>query len=224
MSTDSAARNVVVVDSGFADGAGAMRPRWRTSVRPAQPIRAGAASGHDCDAVVVGGGPAGAAAAARLTARGFTTILVDRATFPRDKVCGDFVGPAALAELADLGVTGTEAFGASNKVGSGAVHVDGDKLTARPLPHVDGLPRYGRVIPRLQLDAWVLDAARRAGATVLEGRKVTMVERAPDAVTVQGHSAAGRWQLRARLLLGADGSNSIIARALRGSPPPSHDR
>jgi menaquinone-9 beta-reductase len=179
---------------------------------------------HDADAVIVGGGPAGAAAAARLAAGGFTTILVDRSAFPRDKVCGDFVGPAALTELADLGVAGTKAFRATNKIRDGALHIDGDKLVGRPLPQVDGLPPYGRVIPRLQLDAWVLDAARRAGATVLDGHKVTAIEQAPGAVTVQGHSAAGPWQLRTRLLLGADGSNSTVARALRGSPPPSHDR
>ena len=65
---------------------------------------AAGAPGHDADAIVVGGGPAGAAAAARLAARGFRTVLIDRASFPRDKVCGDFVGPAALVELADLGV------------------------------------------------------------------------------------------------------------------------
>ena len=224
MSTGSAARNVVVVDSGFADGSGAMRPRWRPSVRPAQPIRAGAASGHDCDAVVVGGGPAGAAAAARLAARGFTTIMVDRATFPRDKVCGDFVSPAALAELADLGVTGTGAFGATNAISDCALYVDGDPLGVLAIPQVGGLPAYGRVIPRRHLDAWILDAARRAGATVLDGRKVTAVERAPDAVTIRGHSAAGPWQLRTRLLVGADGSNSIIARALRGTVPPRQDR
>jgi len=184
----------------------------------------GAASGHDCDAVIVGGGPAGAAAAARLAARGFTTILVDRAAFPRDKVCGDFVGPAALAELADLGVTSTEAFGATNTIRDCALYVDGDQLGALAIPQVDGLPAYGRVIPRRHLDAWVLDTARRAGATVLEGRKVTAVQQAPGAVTVHGHSAAGPWQLRTRLLIGADGSNSIIARALRGSPPPRQDR
>jgi 2-polyprenyl-6-methoxyphenol hydroxylase-like FAD-dependent oxidoreductase len=85
---------------------------------------------RDCDVVVVGGGPAGAASAARLAAKGFTTIVVDRATFPRDKVCGDFVGPAALAELADLGVTGTEAFGATNTISEFALHVDGDQLGA----------------------------------------------------------------------------------------------
>ena len=150
--------------------------------------------------------------------------MVDRAAFPRDKVCGDFVGPAALAELADLGVTGTEAFGATNTIGECALHVDGDQLGALAIPQVDGLPAYGRVIPRRRLDAWILDAARRAGATVLDGRKVTAIERAPDAVTVHGHSEAGPWQLRTRLLLGADGSNSIIARALRGTMPPRQDR
>jgi menaquinone-9 beta-reductase len=178
----------------------------------------------DADAVVVGGGPAGSAAAALLAARGFSAILVDRASFPRDKVCGDFVGPAALAELADLGVAAGEDFGATNKLSDLALHVDGRKLAGGLLPQVPGLPPCGRVIPRLQLDAWVLQAARRAGATVLGGRRVAGIERAPDAVTVRGLSSAGPWELRARLLFGADGSNSTVARALRGAPPPRRDR
>jgi geranylgeranyl reductase family protein len=182
------------------------------------------APGHDADAVVVGGGPAGAAAAARLAARGVRTVLIDRATFPRDKVCGDFVGPTALAELADLGVAQTEAFRATSRLADLALHVDGDQLPVMGIPQVDGLPGYGRVIPRLQLDAWILDAARRAGATVLEGRKVTAMQQAPGAIIVRGDSAAGPWQLRTRLLLGADGSNSIIARTLRGGVPPRQDR
>src|SRR6516225_10794253 len=171
MSKGSAARNVVVIHRGFVDGTGGMRPaRWRASTRPAPPIGAGTALEPDCDVVVVGGGPAGAAAAAWLAAGGFTTVVVDRATFPRDKVCGDFVGPAALAELADLGVTGTEAFAATNTVGECALHVDGNQLGVLAIPQVGGLPAYGRVIPRLQLDAWILNAAQRAGATVLHGR------------------------------------------------------
>jgi len=191
--------------------------------RLAQPMRTGA-PGHDADAIVVGGGPAGAAAAARLAARGFRTVLIDRASFPRDKVCGDFIAPAALAELADLGVAQTEAFRATSKMSDLALHVDGAQLTVMGIPRVDGLASYGRVIPRLQLDAWILDAARHAGATVLDGHKVTAVQQAPDAITVRGDSAAGPWQLRTRLLLGADGSNSIIARTLRGGVPPRQDR
>jgi menaquinone-9 beta-reductase len=189
----------------------------------AQPKRPGTA-GHDCDVVVVGGGPAGAAAAARLAARGFRTVLIDRASFPRDKVCGDFVGPMALVELADLGVAQTAAFGATAAMTQLALHVDDDQPAVLSIPEVDAIPGYGRVIPRLQLDAWILDAARQAGATVWDGRKAEAVERAPDAITVRGRGAAGPWQLRARLLLGADGSNSMVARTLRGGPPPSQDR
>jgi len=201
-----------------------MRSGGEHAARSARLSRAGAAPGHDWDAVIVGGGPAGAAAAARLAARGFRTVLVDRASFPRDKVCGDFVGPAALAELADLGVTETEAFRASGKMRNFALHVDGEQLAVLRIPQVGGLAGYGRVIPRLQLDTWVLDAARCAGATILDGRKVTEVQPGPDAVTVRGQSAAGPWQLRARLLLGADGSNSMVARVLRGAVPPRRDR
>jgi len=191
--------------------------------RLAQPVRTGAL-GHDADAIVVGGGPAGAAAAARLAARGFRTVLIDRASFPRDKVCGDFVGPTALAELADLGVAQAEAFRATSKMADLALHVDGDQLTVMGIPQVDGLPGYGRVIPRLQLDAWILDAARQAGATILDGRKVTAVQQAPDAITVRGQNAAGPWQLRTRLLLGADGSNSMVARTLHAGVPARQDR
>ena len=180
--------------------------------------------GDDCDVVVVGGGPAGAAAAARLAAEGFRTVLVDRASFPRDKVCGDFVGPMALAELADLGVAELEAFGATAAMATLALHVDSDRPALLGIPEVDGIPGYGRVIPRLQLDAWIVDAARQAGATVLEGRKADGVLHTPDAVIVRGDGASGRWQLRARLLLGADGSNSMVARTLHGGAPAGRDR
>ena len=113
-------------------------------------------------------------------------MLVDRASFPRDKVCGDFVGPMALAELADLGVAQAEAFAATSRMTRLALHIDADQPAVMEVPKVDGIPGYGRVIPRLQLDAWIMDAARLAGATVLDGRKAEAVEQAPDA----GHQSA----------------------------------
>ncbi|MGH6840395.1 MAG: NAD(P)/FAD-dependent oxidoreductase, partial [Methylocella sp.] len=53
----------------------------------------------DADVIIAGAGPAGAAAACHLARSGASVILLDRAIFPRDKVCGDFVGPSALVEL-----------------------------------------------------------------------------------------------------------------------------
>ena len=62
-----------------------------------------------CDVVVVGAGPAGAATAIRLAAAGERVIVIDRARFPRDKTCGDFVGPVAIDELRTLGLDGAPA-------------------------------------------------------------------------------------------------------------------
>ena len=66
---------------------------------------------HDADVIIVGAGPAGASLAAKLAAAGVDTLLLDRAHFPRDKVCGDFVGPLALAELATIGIPPAETEG-----------------------------------------------------------------------------------------------------------------
>ena len=108
----------------------------------------------DFDVISAGGGPAGASAAARLAGAGLRVAILDRQAFPRDKVCGDFVGPAALIELGALGVTGQDAYARSNIIRQAAVHLDGEVLIRRPIPEVAGLPAYGRCIPRLTLDAW----------------------------------------------------------------------
>src|SRR5215468_179606 len=66
-----------------------VRPKsWWATARSARPARAGGTLGYDCDVVVVGGGPAGAAAAARLAGAGFATVVVDRASFPRTRCAG----------------------------------------------------------------------------------------------------------------------------------------
>ena len=65
---------------------------------------------HGFDVAVAGAGPAGAALALRLARHGWRVALIDQHAFPRDKVCGDFVGPAGLAELRDLGIASLPAF------------------------------------------------------------------------------------------------------------------
>jgi geranylgeranyl reductase family protein len=177
----------------------------------------------DADAIVVGAGPAGAATATHLARAGIDVLLVDRARFPRDKICGDFVGPVALAELELLGVDRLGTFTATNVVRRAAVHLDGRQIVERPFPTGHGFAPYGRVIPRMGFDAWVVEAAERAGARIVEDFHVTEIAQGPDGALAVKGARSGR-TLRARIVIGADGSNSTVARALRGGSPPRADR
>lgn len=175
---------------------------------------------RDADVVVAGAGPAGAAFATRVAAAGYDVLLVDRARFPRDKVCGDFVGPAALGELSALGITNDSRFAHTNATALAGVHIDGEHLMTFRLPHIDGEPAEGRVIPRMLLDAWLVDAATRAGARLLEEHTIAGYESTQAGAVVLARRNGAQRRLRARLVVGADGSASAVARSLRGSSHP----
>lgn len=178
----------------------------------------------DADVIVAGAGPAGAAAACHLARCDASVIVLDRATFPRDKVCGDCVGPLALVELGALGVSQMEGYSQTNIGRRGALYLDGEELISLRLPDLTEVPQCGRVIPRLTLDNLVVDAARQAGARVMEGFALADFSLQRGAVTVKAIGPSCGLTLRARLLIGADGSSSAVARIMRGSPPPRRDR
>jgi len=173
----------------------------------------------DFDVAVAGGGPAGASAAAHLARGGCTVALLDRETFPRDKVCGDFVGPAAIAELGGLGVTGRAESRQTNEIRRAALFLDGEELITRDFPRAEGLPDCGRVIPRIDLDHWIVQAAAGAGAELLEGHRVTGYAVHGGLVHVKTECGTGPRVLTARLLIGVDGAGSVIARRVAGRPP-----
>jgi flavin-dependent dehydrogenase len=87
---------------------------------------------YDADVIIAGAGPAGAAAACHLARSGASVILLDRATLPRDKVCGDFVGPSALVELDNLGVARMDGYARTNIARRAALFIDGEELISRP--------------------------------------------------------------------------------------------
>lgn len=178
----------------------------------------------DCDVLVAGAGPAGAVAACHLASAGCRVWLLDKERFPRDKVCGDFVGPVGLVELLRLGVSRLPEYQQTNRIATASCHLDGENLVTAPIPPLPDLPPFGRVIPRKQLDQWTVDAAQAAGATILEECRVRNVQPGDDAVLVETEHGRRTVRLRARLLIGADGSNSIVARTLRGHAPADHNR
>lgn len=139
----------------------------------------------DCDAdvIVAGAGPAGAAVACHLARLGASVIVLDRATFPRDKVCGDCVGPLAVVELDRLGVSQTESYSKTNIGRRGTLYLNGEALISLFLPDIAGMAQCGRVIPRLALDDLVVDVASQSGARLMEGLALRGFSVDRDAVT-----------------------------------------
>ena len=178
----------------------------------------------DGDILIAGAGPAGASAAIHLARAGLQVILADYQVFPRDKVCGDFVSPVGLNELRRLGIHTHPDFKASYKIHEAAVYLDGEHLVTSEIPRSPGLKSYGRVIPRLALDGWIVDQARRVGVRVLEGHRVEDYHLLPDGIQVSVRSEDGLRSLYVRVLIGADGSTSRVARLLRGEGFQDEDR
>jgi flavin-dependent dehydrogenase len=117
------------------------------------------------DAVVVGAGPAGSVAALVLARSGARVGLVDKAAFPRDKACGDLVGPRGVQALEDLGLDPP-----GDRVGDmEVVGPSGRRVLLRAFPGLT-YPGHGVSVPRRHFDAWLRDAALEAGAEALTGR------------------------------------------------------
>ncbi len=182
------------------------------------------------DAVVVGAGPAGAGAALALARAGASVLLLDRAQFPRDKPCSEYLSPAATPLLERLDATlvpAIERAAPGRLFGMRVVGPDGRSAEGRfAAVHGHTSPRpYGFALPRTVLDALLVQAAARAGAVIEEG---TLVEEllydqgAVGGVVARRGGGGESRSWRARVVVGADGLRSVVARRLglrRSSPP-----
>lgn len=121
------------------------------------------------DVIVAGGGPGGATAAYHLATRGKNVLLVERAKYPREKVCGDGLTPRGVKALHMMGIdtNGPEWTRADGLRIIGAGHT-----LELPWPELNSWPGYALVRTRLDLDALIVEHARRAGATIWEETEV----------------------------------------------------
>lgn len=172
------------------------------------------------DALVVGGGPAGSATACLLAAAGRSVLLADRAAFPRDKACSEYMSPEAVRILDRLGVVGAlEAAGAVPLAGTAVTAALGARLHGRfALAGHRPFRPTGLSVSRRLLDQRLLDAARVAGATVLERTAVESLVYDADGVAgaVVRDIEGRRGVVAARLTVGADGLRSVVGRRLGG--------
>jgi geranylgeranyl reductase family protein len=165
------------------------------------------------DIAVVGGGPAGAAAAITLARAGREVVLFDKAVFPRDKCCGDGLTTGALRLLERLGLD-PAAVPSWKVVADVFVRSPSGFEVDFPLPPGPGV--FGAVARRVDLDAALLDVARAEGVKVHEGHGV-----------VAAASSAGRLRLdvdglgvvEPRHVVAADGMWSVVRKSLGASEP-----
>ena len=163
------------------------------------------------DVLVVGGGPAGAAAAILLARGGREVLLVDKARFPREKCCGDGLTTGTLHRLERLGLDPASVASFTPVPALMASSPSGRMVTV-PLGDKHGI--YAAVARRRDLDAALLDVARAAGVSVHEGDGVTAVEIGATGVVATCASGA---MYDAPLLVAADGARSAVRRALRAA-------
>ena len=170
--------------------------------------------------IVVGGGPAGSSTAFFLARHGIDVTILDRARFPRDKTCSEYLSPQASRILAEMGALGdVESSGAAQLAGM-RVHAPNGATIHGEFAAEHGFRGYrdrGLAVRRTILDAILLEKARAAGAKIEEGVRVTDVIRGSDGQVsgVSSINAQGETQNRAAaIVVGADGLRSVIGRRL----------
>lgn len=171
------------------------------------------------DVIVVGAGPAGAATAILLAERGYDVLVLDRARFPRPKICGEYVSPEGARVLDRLGVLKTlDAAGAAPLLGMRITGPDGTRLTGtyRAIGPWRPYRDHALAVARQTLDATLVDRLRVLPVELREGVRVTDVLREGGRIAgVETLDADGRAeQVRAALVVGADGRSSVVAQRL----------
>lgn len=162
---------------------------------------------------IIGAGPGGCATALSLAGEPVNVLLLDKATFPRDKICGDGLSPDVLAQFDRLKVPIGDAFAAETTAKPITnIRVVAPNRTELLIPlKLKGKPLKGAYVSRMELDNFLLSKVRQQpNVQVLENTKLhdlTMQQHGVELHTTQG-------ELEVDMVIGADGAQSFVARKL----------
>ncbi len=167
------------------------------------------------DLAIVGGGPAGASCACFAARAGLNVVVLERETFPREKVCGDCLNPSCWPVLQRLGAeerVRALAHGRLERVDFIAI---GGQAVSVALPDDAEI-----AVKRSLFDQLLLERAKEVGAEVRQNTTVTSLNRESNGWLIK----AGDESIRARIIIGADGRNSTVARILNVLPRTGRER
>jgi geranylgeranyl reductase family protein len=173
------------------------------------------------DVAIVGAGPGGSAAAYYLARAGLDVIFVDKASFPRDKTCGDGLTPRALNILEDMGLL-ARLFQAGCHTTQFEITAPNGRSVAASFPQFNRQPGYTLIVPRLILDDMIRLAALAAGAAFESPLRVTDITTDQAGVTITGQGQGKAVKLKARLGIIATGASTpLLLRMgiLKQTPP-----
>jgi geranylgeranyl reductase family protein len=168
------------------------------------------------DVIIVGAGPAGSSCALMLSGKGLKIAVIDKAVFPRDKICGDALSPDVINQLQRMDVDLPE----SLLQAVPKTDVGGIRFVAPNLKHLDvhfTNPKHptaaGYITKRFDFDHFLFREIKDLpDVSVFQGQQVLRLENTENEVTVHTNKAT----LSARMLVGADGANSVVSRQLAG--------
>jgi menaquinone-9 beta-reductase len=197
-----------ITPSGYRDGADADS----TDVTAAAGLGAEPVEAVEADVIVVGAGPAGSATATHLARRGLRVALLEKTSFPREKVCGDGLTPRATRQLIRLGIDTSEEAGWLHNLGLRIY--GGDKPFQLEWPELADFPSYGLVRPRADFDLLLARHAVASGVTLYENANVTdpVIDDRTDRI-VGVRTRDGR-TFSAPVVIAADGNSTRLSLAM----------
>ena len=156
------------------------------------------------DAIVIGAGPAGSTAALALARLGWSVAMVEKAAFPRRKVCGEFMSATSIAVIDRLGLGQAWRGEAGPDVRRLALFA-GERIVDARMPASSGAG-FGRALGRDRLDQLLADAARRAGARIFQPYRALAISDTGEGKSVRIASRDDEKELAAPVVIAAHGS------------------